>query len=434
MNTSSAYDYLRSRLHFRLAASGDPIVDPVDIRQLVENEVEAFQHAAMRRQNDFEPLANPAATVNRLVQDVNGIGNELEELLRDATIEEIRGNDGDLTYRTTDGQVHQLANPANKQAVLSVCQKFLSQADEQLDASHPRADAVRIYVATPYGQRQARLSASVPPRVDGVISFTLRIPQKRNTTLHDLVSFGSLTEPAATFLETVVRASRSKTLVTGPPGGGKTTLIEGLLRALPARVRVIVCEENRELNAPLLNGDYWATSKVEDLTDLMRSARVNSPEMIVLGELKGPEAWDLLMGGKFGTAVIAAVHADSAAGAFEGLAMAANPAVPAMSVNSLVDHFSRLFEVVIYCDVAYMAESDTYLRRVTEIGVVLPQVAGSGSGRVAVTPVFRRTSVGADLELVGTELPERLSRQCNRVLATRDLEIDAVLKGAEVRW
>lgn len=434
MNTSSAYDYLRSRLHFRLAASGDPIVDPVDIRQLVENEVEAFQHAAMRRQNDFEPLANPAATVNRLVQDVNGIGNELEELLRDATIEEIRGNDGDLTYRTTDGQVHQLANPANKQAVLSVCQKFLSQADEQLDASHPRADAVRIYVATPYGQRQARLSASVPPRVDGVISFTLRIPQKRNTTLHDLVSFGSLTEPAATFLETVVRASRSKTLVTGPPGGGKTTLIEGLLRALPARVRVIVCEENRELNAPLLNGDYWATSKVEDLTDLMRSARVNSPEMIVLGELKGPEAWDLLMGGKFGTAVIAAVHADSAAGAFEGLAMAANPAVPAMSVNSLVDHFSRLFEVVIYCDVAYMAESDTYLRRVTEIGVVLPQVAGSGSGRVAVTPVFRRTSVGADLELVGTELPERLSRQCNRVLATRGLEIDAVLKGAEVRW
>ena len=59
----------------------------------------------------------------------------------------------------------------------------------------------------------------------------------------------------------------------------------------------------------------------------MRSARVNSPEMIVLGELKGAEAWDLLMGGKFGTAVIAAVHADSTAGAFEALAMAANPAV-----------------------------------------------------------------------------------------------------------
>jgi pilus assembly protein CpaF len=434
MNTTSAYDYLRARLHGRLAASDKPVLDPAEVRNLVENEVEVFQLAAMRRQSDFEPLANPAATVKRLLQDVSGIGNELEELLRDPTIEEIRGNDGDLTYRTTDGQVHQLANPANKQAVLSVCQKLLSKADEQLDSAHPRADAVRIYVATPYGERQARLSASVPPRVDGVISFTLRIPQKRNTTLLDLVGFGSLTEPAATFLEVVVRASRSKTLVTGPPGGGKTTLIEGLLRALPARVRVIVCEENRELNAPLLNGDYWATSKVEDLTDLMRSARVNSPEMIVLGELKGAEAWDLLMGGKFGTAVIAAVHADNTAGAFEGLAMAANPAVPAMSVNSLVDHFSRLFEVVIYCDVAYVTDSDTYLRRVTEIGVVLPQLVSAETGRVAVTPVFQRSSVRAELELVGTELPERLAEECNRVLTNRHLEIEAVLKGAEVRW
>ena len=198
-------------------------------------------------------------------------------------------------------------------------------------------------------------------------------------------------------------------------------------------MRAIVCEENRELNAPLLNGDYWASSKVEDLTDLMRSARVNSPEMIVLGEVKGAEAWDLLMGGKFGTAVIAAVHADSSAGAFEALAMAANPAVPAMSANALVEHFARLFEVVIYCDVAYRPETDSYLRQVTEIGVVLPQVV-SGIGRVAVTPLFARAEVGAPMELVGHELPERLEKECNRVLRAKGVDITQVLKGAEVRW
>ena len=241
----------------------------------------------MRRQNDFEPLADPGQTVERLVQDVSGMGNELAELLADPTIEEIRGNDGDITYRTTDGQVHQLAHPANPDAVLSVCQKFVAQADEQLDASHPRADAVRIFVDGHSGRRQARLSASIAPRIDGVISFTLRIPQKRNTTLRDLVKFGSITAEAAMFLEVVVQATRAKVLLAGPPSAGKTTFIEALLRALPARVRAIVCEENRELNAPLLNGDYWASSKVEELTDLMRSARVNSPEMIVLGELKG---------------------------------------------------------------------------------------------------------------------------------------------------
>ena len=169
-------------------------------------EVEVFQLAAMSRQSDFEPLANPDGDGRSgLVQDVSGIGNELAELLRDPTIEEIRGNDGDLTYRTHRWPGAPVGQPGQQEAVLCVCQRLLSKADEQLDAAHPRADAVRIYVATPYGERQARLSASVPPRVDGVISFTLRIPQKRNTTLHDLVGFGSITEPAATFLEVVVQ-------------------------------------------------------------------------------------------------------------------------------------------------------------------------------------------------------------------------------------
>ena len=53
---------------------------------------------------------------------------------------------------------------------------------------------------------------------------------------------------------------------------------------------------------------------------------------------------------------------------------------------------------------------------------------------MAVTPVFKRTSVLGELELVGTELPERLAEECNRALTTRHLEIDDVLKGAEVRW
>ncbi len=61
-------------------------------------------------------------------------------------------------------------------------------------------------------------------------------------------------------------------LVAVPPGAGKTTMIEALLRAVPPRRRVICAEEERESNAPLLNGDYWQRSKVETLADLVRSA------------------------------------------------------------------------------------------------------------------------------------------------------------------
>ena len=225
---------------------------------------------------------------------------------------------------------------------------MIAAAAESMDASHPKVDGVRVVL--PSG-RQARLSVSIPPRIDGTVSFSLRVPQKRNTTLSDLVSFGSMTSAAATCLEIFMKIRRTRVLVAGPPGAGKTTLIEALLRAVPARRRVICAEEQRELNAPLLNGEYWQSSKVETLTDLIRSARVASPELIVLGELKGAEAWELLMAGTLGVGVVAAVHAEDTSGAFEALAVCATKAVPATPFVELEARFAAMFDVVVYCDV-----------------------------------------------------------------------------------
>ena len=105
MITTSAYDYLRSRVHSRLAATGDPLTEASDVRKLIEAEVEAFQHAAMRRQNDFEPLADPGLTVERLVQDVSGMGNELAELppgLHEVIIVDGNSATGPQTARCTN--------------------------------------------------------------------------------------------------------------------------------------------------------------------------------------------------------------------------------------------------------------------------------------------------------------------------------------------
>ena len=289
-------------------------------------------------------------------------------------------------------------------------------------------DGIRVLL--PSG-RQARLSVSIPPRIDGAVSFSLRVPQKRNTNLSDLVSFGSLSPEAAVFLEALMRVRRSRILVAGPPGAGKTTLIEALLRAVPARRRVICAEEQRELNAPLLNGEYWQSSKVETLADLIRSARVASPELIVLGELKGPEAWELLMAGTLGVGVVAAVHAEDTAGAFEALAVCATKAVPATAFGELEARFAAMFDVVIYCDID--DSGDAVRRQVTEICVVPPQLS-TATGGVAVTPIFSRADIGEPMELRSGAIGERLERRCNRLLAPYGLDLAEVLKGAEVQW
>ncbi len=77
------------------------------------------------------------------------------------------------------------------------------------------------------GGRRGRLTASIAPRIDGMVTFTLRLPQKHNATLSDMVAWGWLTAPAAVLLAVLMLVPRIKILVVGPPGAGKTTLWTG---------------------------------------------------------------------------------------------------------------------------------------------------------------------------------------------------------------
>ena len=428
--TVTAFDQLRARVLGMIAARDLDVAEQgAAVRQLVEAETERFQRELMRGSfQGLHPFANPSEVVGRLVQELTGMGAQLDQLVSDPDIEEIYGVDGEITVRVAGGETMCTESPAQPAAVLAVLQRLITSAGESMDASHPKVDGIRVLL--PSG-RQARLSASIPPRIDGAASFSLRVPQKRNTTLSDLVSFGSVSPPAAVFLSILMMVRRARVLVAGPPGAGKTTMIEALLRAVPPRRRVICAEEERELNAPLLNGEYWQTSKVETLADLVRSARVASPELIVLGELKGPEAWELLMAGTLGIGVVAAVHAEDAAGAFEALAVCATKAVPATPFEELEARFAAMFDVVVYCDLD--DTGDLVERQITEISVVPPQLSTAGNG-VAVTPIFARDDIGEPMELRSAAVGERLERRCNRLLARYGLDLSDVLKGAEVLW
>lgn len=428
--SGTAFAQLRHRVLSAIALRDiDPGSDRGTTRQLVEDETERFQRELMRDHLQGRvPFANPQDVVERLVQELTGVGSQLGRFVADPRVEEIYGSDGELTVRLVGGEAQCVDSPVQPEAVLAILQRLVSAAGESLDASHPKVDGLRVLLPT---GRQARLSAAIPPRIDGAVSFSLRVPQKRNTNLSDLVSYGSLTAEAATFLETLMKARRSRLLVAGPPGAGKTTLIEALLRAVPPRRRVICAEEHRELSAPLLNGEYWQSSKVETLTDLVRSARVASPDLVVLGELKGQEAWELLMAGTLGIGVVAAVHAEDAAGAFEALAICATKAVPATPFLELEARFAAMFDVVVYCDIN--DNDGRAQRQVTEIAVVPPQVSTS-TGGVAVTPVFSRQDIGEPMELRTPSVGERLERRCNRALRRHGLTLADVLAGAEPSW
>ena len=329
------------------------------------------------KRGDAEAFADVEDVAWRIFKDVVSFGSVLEELMARPDVEEIYGRDGELTYRLTSGEIVAVPYPVSAAGNLTVVQRLLADAGEQIDSSHPRADGVRVFLP---GGRRGRLTASIAPRIDGIVAFTLRLPQKHNATLSDMVAWGSLTAPAARFFGRVDAGTADQDSGRRPPRGRQNNPAgRRCSERSTARVRVIVCEENRELSAPLLNGEYWATSKVETLDILLRSARVGSPELLCLGELKGREAWDLVLAGNLGTGLLAAVHADSVPLGFESLATAAAPAVPAMSPDNIRDKFARTFEVVGVCGHGHGGRPGGAQGH-RDLGGSAPAVGGGGGG------------------------------------------------------
>jgi pilus assembly protein CpaF len=418
----TAYDVVFARIQDLITQRAEQLGDPDEVDRIVESEIEKFQRTLAVNGVTFAPFTNPDDVRSRILRDLGGY-SALTDLLDVPDVEEVYGDGRDLMCRTTDGDTRAVATPANPHAVLNLIQRLVKDAGEQMDASKPRADGIRVIL--PNG-RPGRLTASIAPRIDGIVSFTLRIPQKRNATLDDLVKLNSLTPAAADFLAVLMLAKRVKILVAGPPGAGKTTVLDALLRAVPARRKVIIAEENPELGAPLLKGEKWRTSRVEDLKDLLKSARTASPDLIVLGEMKGDEAYDLITAANLGTGLIAAVHADSASLAFDALATAASVVVPAMTHEALRAKFARLFDIVIYVDIDD-DDGDFTMRQVTEISVVPNQIS---SVEVAVTPIFIRDDIGEEMRLAHKDVGEILTRKCDRVLRRRGRTLLQVLDGA----
>jgi type IV secretion system protein VirB11 len=190
----------------------------------------------------------------------------------------------------------------------------------RLVASHARAEI--------HGDRPI-ISAELPPhaegrageRFEGVLPpvalgpcFSIRKPAERLHTLDDYVGDKIMTEEAADLLRAAVR-HRLNILVAGGTSSGKTTLANALLAEMAGvDSRVILIEDTRELQCPLPDTVALRTRPgVTSMTDLVRSTMRLRPDRIVVGEVRGPEALDMLKAWNTGhPGGIATVHANSA--------------------------------------------------------------------------------------------------------------------------
>jgi pilus assembly protein CpaF len=237
-------------------------------------------------------IAEQEELLDDICNDVLGYG-PLEPLLARDDIADIMVNGASKTYIEVSGKI-QLTNIRfrDNQQLMNICQRIVSQVGRRVDESSPICDA-----RLPDGSRVNVISP--PLAIDGP-TLTIRKFKKDRLKLPDLVRFASVTPEGATILEIIGRV-RCNVLISGGTGSGKTTLLNCLTGYVEHDERVITCEDAAELQLqqphvvrletrpPNLEGEGEITMR-----DLVKNCLRMRPERIIVGEVRGPEAFDLL--------------------------------------------------------------------------------------------------------------------------------------------
>ncbi|PDT49050.1 MULTISPECIES: CpaF family protein [Sinorhizobium] len=237
-------------------------------------------------------MAEQNELLRDICNDILGYG-PLEPLLARDDIADIMVNGADQVFIEVGGRVHQTGiRFRDNEQLLNICQRIVSQVGRRVDEASPICDA-RLADGS-------RVNVIAPPlAIDGP-SLTIRKFKKEKLNLDQLVRFGSISPEGAEILKIIGRV-RCNVLISGGTGSGKTTLLNCLTGYIDDGERIITCEDAAELQLqqPHVVRLETRPPNIEGLGEItMRSLVKNClrmrPERIIVGEVRGPEAFDLL--------------------------------------------------------------------------------------------------------------------------------------------
>lgn len=417
-DNADAYRDLRQQVIERLEDKKIDSTDAKGVREVISEVVTRYQRRA--HLGEARALRDAELMSQRIFTSITDFG-PLAELFRRSDIEEIFIEGAEVAYIDRSGRLQGLTIPTSEDENMQVVERLLATTDRHLDAKSPIVQA-RVLDGS------ARLTASISP-ISDVLSATLRKHSMRRETLQSLVKRGTLSPAAGSFLRAAMHGSTS-VVIAGAPGTGKTTLTSACIASVPAHNCIRVCEEIRELNVPIVHGQYYEArppsldgSGEIGLRDLVKFTLAMRPDLIVVGEVRGSEAFELTRAVNAGTGFMCTVHANSAADALEALVNAAIMAGENVSVDIVRKVFASSLDLVVFVDRENISqvEGDNGIRRqVMEILAVQPSLTSNG---FTVEPIFARREIGAPLEWTGAvpDVVQRMERYLPHGLSVRNI-------------
>jgi pilus assembly protein CpaF len=401
--------------------------------QIAREVVSELQQEGLNGQGSLIEDSQAEAIVRYLLDYQFGMG-PLEQLFAESDVEDIivnsrQGENGKpicevWTYRQTGKRREQIS--VEPQELLAVINRHASEQGRALNPSNPILNA-RL-------KNGSRINAILDPACDPFMAVTIRRHRLVARSFSDLVRLGSLTEAAADFLWLAIRA-RLATIVAGGTGSGKTNMLNAIARNADPDERVVVIEDTRELELAVKDVVYMVTVQGESKNNisqrhLVANALRMRPDRIVLGEVRGGEAWDAVKAANTGhDGTLVTVHAEDAEGAIGRFLQLCREAeeTAQMPERTVLEFVASAFQLVIF--LARRRQPDgSFKRSVVEI---IESPGHVREGRVVLNPIF--TLRDGRLVWTNYRLHERLREKIINA-GFSDTDIEAALQGKLGKW
>ena len=335
----------------------DPRRDTAFLETIVGETLTTFNDESVR--GEHAALADTESVRSHLISQLGGYG-PLQKFFDDPQVEEIWINAPDKIFVARAGVSARVDLTMAESEIHTLVERMLYASGRRLDLSTPFVDA-----QLPSGER---LHVAIPDITARHWAINIRKYTVRARKLSDLVDVHMLEAQQADYLSAAMIAGRN-ILVSGSTGAGKTTLLRALLGAIPPTERLISAEEVFELGIdlpdvvamqtrpPSLEGRGAVT-----LRDLVRESLRMRPDRIVIGEVRGAEAFDLLVALNAGIPGVCTIHANSAREALAKLEI-----LPLLAGENITPNFVTPTVAATISLVIHVARAASGQRRVTQI-------------------------------------------------------------------
>lgn len=324
--------------------------------------------------------------VRQIEDEVMGLG-PLEPLLADPSVSDILVNGPNNIYVERSGKLQRTAVRFNDDAhLLNIIDRIVSKVGRRIDESTPMVDA-RL-------KDGSRVNAIIPPlAIDGPV-LSIRRFRKDALNIDDLVRYGSLNRALVGLLRAIVMA-RLNVMISGGTGSGKTTLLNAMSAFIPERERIVTIEDSAELQLQQPHVVRLETRQVNvegrgQITqrDLVRNSLRMRPDRIVVGEVRGAEALDMLQAMNTGhDGSLTTIHANSSRDALSRVETMVAMTGITFPISALRNQIASAIDVIIH-----MERQEDGCRRIISV----QEISGMEADTIVMSEIFNFSRSGVD--------------------------------------